>query len=587
MDTESDVSTFNFDNFVRWSGFAVGVYLVLFAFMVIYGWYAKELYYIQFFSDALPVQYNSAILFLLTGLAIIFYNFDYVKLVSVLTGVNILFSAIIGAQFLFDVDLSIDQFFIKPFMGFKEYPLGRVSLTTAICFILSNLALFMLAHYRTKPIYGYFIGLLASIVLAISGIVFLSFLSGFPGINGWFKWSYMAILTSLGFIPLGTVLLLNAWRTLVQKGSKENIAWFSIPICLFMFTMTFSCWLAIQSDQNSHIRGLESMTPEPVEDDFIRQIKDHQHAIQIIILLQGLFATSLVAGIFFYAQRARKRTFELEESINQLNRARNTLITQDKLASLGVLIAGIAHEIKNPLGFIINFSELGVGIMKNISQSVKDHYQYFKKEEQTELDEEIKNLESNLLTILEQGNRANNTVQRMLMHARGKSNQAVPTDLHALLDEYLKLSYQGIRAQIPGFNVKIEKEFACPYGNVKVFPEDICRVFLNIFNNAYYALSIKKKNLGESFSPVISVKTLEHEGKFEIRIKDNGYGIPTDIQNKVFTPFFTTKPPGQGTGLGLSLSRNIVVDEHGGSLTFETDEGTYTEFVISIPIHRL
>ena len=174
----------------------------------------------------------------------------------------------------------------------------------------------------------------------------------------------------------------------------------------------------------------------------------------------------------------------------------------------------------------------------------------------------------------------------MLLQSRAKTNKLIEIDLHELLEEYFKLSYLGVRAQNPDFNATIEKLFNASQSNVKVFAEDIGRVFLNLFNNSFYELMKKKLLLGDAFSPYLWVKTEVDGEQFEIRIKDNGSGIPKEIAERLFTPFFTTKPSGQGTGLGLSLSRNIVEKDHGGKMTFETKEGEYTEFIIRLPLLR-
>jgi signal transduction histidine kinase len=308
-----------------------------------------------------------------------------------------------------------------------------------------------------------------------------------------------------------------------------------------------------------------------------------QSNLPLITLIIGFVLACLIALIVHFALRNRQRSQILQKTIHQLTKAQDSLIAQEKLASLGTLTAGIAHEIKNPLNFINNFSELCINLVEEISNDFSKHKEAFTQEELDQTDESINTLKNNVVTILEQGKRANNIVQRMLAHSRDISREVSLTDINSLLEEYLNLSYHGMRVTNPLFNVKIEKKCDPSVGKKQVIAEDISRVFLNIFNNAYYALNQKKNHLGESFQPVMSLKTQNFDDRFEIRIRDNGNGIPPIIQDKVFTPFFTTKPAGEGTGLGLSLSHNIIVQEHGGSLTFQTKEGEFTEFIISLP----
>lgn len=276
---------------------------------------------------------------------------------------------------------------------------------------------------------------------------------------------------------------------------------------------------------------------------------------------------------------------QLEKTTAQLNYTRDTLVNQERLASLGIVAAGIIHEIKNPLNYILNFTELTLKSAREVQDACIQGMSSLSEEQHQALMENCKAIENNLEIILKQSRRANNTIQRILLHAKTTSSDVpVETDLHGLLEEYLTLSYQGMRARDPEFNVKIIKQLEAANCKAKVHGEDIGRVFLNIFNNAYYALNEKKKKIGEAFAPILQVTTLMCNKNLEIHIRDNGDGISANIREGIFTPFFTTKPPGEGTGLGLSLSRNVIEKDHHGQLSFTSEEGAFTEFIIVLPV---
>jgi signal transduction histidine kinase len=273
----------------------------------------------------------------------------------------------------------------------------------------------------------------------------------------------------------------------------------------------------------------------------------------------------------------------LQEKNDEIVRTQEQLITQQKLASLGALTAGIAHEIKNPLNFVNNFAVLSSEMLDDLSDALEKGKHAFGENNYLEIKEIISNLKTSLEKINNHGIRADSIVKSMLLHSRGSSGESTPTDLNDLLDQYLNLAYHGLRAQDKEFNITIEKNYDKSIGKIKTIPQDMSRVFLNVINNACYAANEKKRMNGNvDFNPVINVSTKNFDEKVEIRIKDNGNGIPDEIRSKVFNPFFTTKPAGEGTGLGLSLSYDIVVKEHSGELKFETETGKYTEFIITL-----
>jgi len=278
---------------------------------------------------------------------------------------------------------------------------------------------------------------------------------------------------------------------------------------------------------------------------------------------------------------------EIEGTIDLLETTKNRLVAQENLASLGGLTAGIAHEIKNPLNFINNFSTLSIELINEIDSFLIKYQHIGTSEERKDIYESISNLKENINTIHEQGKRADHTIQRMLAHSRGKPGEWGMTDIHKLLDEYINLSYHGMRAKNSSFNVKIEKDFDPVVKEINAVGNDMSRVFLNLLNNAFQSIEEKQRRVGSSYNnPSITVKTQILGNFLRIKIRDNGMGINEEHRGNIFTPFFTTKPTGQGTGLGLSLSYNIIVREHSGSLTYESTEGEYCEFIITIPLQR-
>ncbi len=275
------------------------------------------------------------------------------------------------------------------------------------------------------------------------------------------------------------------------------------------------------------------------------------------------------------------------EKVNRANTelkdAQTQLIQAEKMASLGQLTAGIAHEIKNPLNFINNFSELSIELANELSEELKSHSDKFDPKAVEYIDGILRDIDHNVKKINEHGKRADSIVKSMLLHSRGKSGEKQKTNLNDVLNEYLNLAYHGFRAQDSTFNVKMETDYDTTLEPINVVPQNISRVFLNILNNGCYSVNEKKKEKKDSFDPLLKVSTKNFEDHVEIRIRDNGKGIPQDILDKVFNPFFTTKPTGKGTGLGLSLSYDIIVQEHKGELKVNSEPGEFAEFIITIP----
>jgi two-component system, NtrC family, sensor kinase len=276
------------------------------------------------------------------------------------------------------------------------------------------------------------------------------------------------------------------------------------------------------------------------------------------------------------------RTSELQASLAELKTTQHQLIQSEKMASLGELTAGIAHEIQNPLNFVNNFSDVSIELAAEMEEAVQQD----NKQEAVALAADIK---ENLQKISHHGNRADSIVKGMLQHSRAGSGRKEPTDINALADEYLRLSYHGLRAKDKSFNavpmaIGIKTDFDESIGKIEVVPQDMGRVLLNLFNNAFYSVMQKKKVMNnEGYEPVVTVSTRKLGGNVVITVRDNGMGIPQRVLDKIYQPFFTTKPAGEGTGLGLSLSYDIITKGHGGKLSVNTAENEFAEFNIVLP----
>jgi signal transduction histidine kinase len=293
-------------------------------------------------------------------------------------------------------------------------------------------------------------------------------------------------------------------------------------------------------------------------------------------LLAGGGVFLIIAVILFRNNRQKQRTNKvLESTLTNLKNTQSQLIQSEKMASLGELTAGIAHEIQNPLNFVNNFSEVSNEMIDEMKTELVNN----NKEEAFAIADDIK---QNLEKINHHGKRADAIVKGMLQHSRTSSGQKEPTDINALTDEYLRLAYHGLKAKDDSFNVTMKRNFGQSIGNINIIPQDIGRVILNLINNAFYAVDEKKKQNQNGYEPTVSVSTKRNNGKVEIKVSDNGNGIPQKVLDKIFQPFFTTKPTGQGTGLGLSLSYDIV-KAHGGELKVETKEGEGSEFIVQLP----
>jgi signal transduction histidine kinase len=276
-----------------------------------------------------------------------------------------------------------------------------------------------------------------------------------------------------------------------------------------------------------------------------------------------------------------------EAALRELKTAQASLIHAEKMASLGQLTAGIAHEIKNPLNFVNNFAGLSVELLDELKEAAGPAVESMGDDTRDEIDEIVAMLTGNLAKIAEHGRRADGIVTSMLAHSRGSSGERQAVDINSLVEDALNLAYHGARAQDQNFNMTLERQFDPDIATIELVPQDITRVFLNLFGNGFYAANKRCREAKDpKFRPSLSVTTRDLGTDVEILVRDNGAGVAPELRGKLFQPFFTTKPTGEGTGLGLSISYDIVTQQHGGTIEVESRVGEFTEFTISLPRNR-
>ena len=271
----------------------------------------------------------------------------------------------------------------------------------------------------------------------------------------------------------------------------------------------------------------------------------------------------------------------------QIEILQQQLKQQEKLASLGLLSAGIAHEIQNPLNFVINFSKMSDKLLKDLTEIVEDNEENISADDREEVEDIVADLKENMAKIVEHGERAISIIQCILLVSRGKEGEFIPSHINHIVKEYVWLAYHALRANHKGFNITIHESYQDGLPQMMVIPQDISRAVLNLMNNACYAVWDRSQKEGEEYVPTIDIKTtLNAEGLLEIAIQDNGVGISDEVKEHLYENFFTTKPVGQGTGLGMGITRDIVENKHHGKLTFESEIGKGTCFTIIIPVKK-
>lgn len=369
-----------------------------------------------------------------------------------------------------------------------------------------------------------------------------------------------ARLLSVALLPYAVVYVVNRLLEFIAPSFFEASEDFfhTAEVFAFLWLAGFGIYATIQNNKERKQRQKQ--------EEQIRQAEARKAELEHLVVERTTELT--------------QQKEELEKTLEELQAAQAQLIHSEKMASLGELTAGIAHEIQNPLNFVNNFSELSVELAHELLEEIEKP-----DPDKDAVRDLVKDLSQNQEKINHHGKRASNIVTGMLQHARTSTGAKEPTDLNALADEYLRLAYHGLRAKDKSFNAKMVADLDPALGKIEVVPQDMGRVLLNLINNAFYAVTQKKNQNPKNYEPTVTVTTrLVKPGKVEIRIKDNGTGIPDSVKAKIFQPFFTTKPTGQGTGLGLSLAYDIVTKGHGGTLEVESAERAGTEFIIQLPL---
>jgi two-component system NtrC family sensor kinase len=330
-------------------------------------------------------------------------------------------------------------------------------------------------------------------------------------------------------------------------------------------------WVPLLRDGKAiGVIGATRVEPGPFADHHVQLLQTFADQAVIAISNVELF------------RQVQQRTRELSQSLDDLRAAQDRLVQTEKLASLGQLTAGIAHEIKNPLNFVNNFSALSVELTDELNDVLKQAQLADKL--QQDVNELTQLLKSNLEKVVQHGKRADSIVKNMLLHSREGSGEQRAADINALVEESLNLAYHGARAEKSGFNITLERQFDASAGEAELFPQEITRALLNLISNGFYAATRRKAENGEAaFEPTLLATTKDRGTSVEIRIRDNGTGIPPEVKEKMFNPFFTTKPAGEGTGLGLSMTHDIIVKQHGGTIDVATEPGNFTEFIVVLP----
>ncbi len=432
---------------------------------------------------------------------------------------------------------------------------------------LYRLSLFVAGYFTSYVIWHFFLPL--SVVLplnqlhALVGILLMTFLGFSVSIRGNKLGYYFAAAYCLFFI-IATVEIVY-----LQTGRPIYffaLSHVSIGIFIEVFMLAYALSKRFEWEQNDAIKA---------KTEAQQQLLEKTQENEQLLLVQN---ETLENEVTERTRDIAHKSLELQQSLDHLKTTQIQLIQKEKMASLGELTAGIAHEIQNPLNFVNNFSELSVDMLDELADELAANH----KDNALALAEELAN---NLKKITHHGERASSIVHNMLEHSRASTGQREPTDLNALCDNYLRLTYNGLRAKDKSYAASYTQNLDPELSPLNVAAQDISRVLMNLFNNAFYAVRQKQLSgtAGPNYQPIVSVATRSLPNGVEIRVHDNGTGIPVDLQAKIFQPFFTTKPSGSGTGLGLSLSYDIITKGHGGTLEVESEEQKGTTFTIMLP----
>jgi two-component system NtrC family sensor kinase len=375
--------------------------------------------------------------------------------------------------------------------------------------------------------------------------------------------------------------VLNAGKVLYLYYDEDH----NLPLAYKYFRMATAAKDSIYSqDRVKQLLSLDFEEKQRQQEIAAAQ-EQYRDSVRMYALITGLVVLLLLAIIFWRNSNQRKaanqllqkQKEEIQDTLGELKTTQNQLVQSAKMASLGELTAGIAHEIQNPLNFVNNFAEVNEEMLEELkAESVKQ------KAEQAQIDL-INDIIENEKKIRHHGKRADFIVKGMLEHSRTSTGERQVTNINVLADEFFKLSYHGLRAKDKGFNAGLITNFDTSLPRINIIQQDIGRVLINLFGNAFYAVNQKAKTAGPYYKPAVAVSTAQQNGSVIISVRDNGTGIPENIREKIMQPFFTTKPTGEGTGLGLSLSYDIVVKGHGGKIDVNTKEGEFTEFVVTLP----
>jgi signal transduction histidine kinase len=474
----------------------------------------------NFVSGHIEIQY----LFLLVNLAVAFWDLAHLFLLTAL------YSLLWQKRSWIYLGLTA-AIFVGIFLNFSGFP-NSFEISQ---FVISNLVNIEIVRTAVKALK---LNMKGAWIIAAGAISFSIFWAAF--VLGTSIYNYIYIPISENY-QLGDVLY--------------NLAYLSIP-------MATAIYMALDFAFTSHALKEKLTEVEDLSRKTIAQEKEKQQ------ILSSQKET--------LEKQVTERTAELKQSLEELKSTQAQLIQQEKMASLGELTAGIAHEIQNPLNFVNNFSEVSQELVDELQQELDTG-------DTTEAKALAEDIKQNLCKIHHHGKRADSIVKNMLQHSRSSQGERQLTDINALADEYLRLAYHGLRAKDKEFNADFKLEADPNLSKIEVVPQEIGRVLLNLFNNAFYATEQKKAQLNGQYQPQVKVTTKTFAGKVEIKVRDNGVGIPESVQQKIFQPFFTTKPTGEGTGLGLSLSYDIITKGHEGELKVESKDGEFTEFIILLP----